>query len=129
MDVRSTLIALNGEWASSMLFNGRRATGVEYQQDIGPGRRTVTARREVVQAACAINSPKLLMLLGIGLAAHLHETVVDVLVDTPGVGSNLNDHVERIVTWEAARPKATRSTQWREIGLFTRTRPGLDRPA
>ncbi len=128
MDVRDNLTVLTGAWASKVLLDGRRATGVEYQQDIGPGRRIVTARREVVLAAGAIDSPKLLMLSGIGPAEHLRETGIDVLVDSPGVGANLDDHVEGLVMWEAARPMVTRSTQWWEIGLFTRTREGLDRP-
>jgi choline dehydrogenase len=63
-------------------------------------------------AASAINSPKLLMLSGIGLAEHLRETGADVLVDAPGVRLDLDDHVERLVMWEAARPMVTRSTQW-----------------
>ena len=81
-----------------------RATGVEYQQDIGPGRRTVAARREVVLSAGAIDTPKLLMLSGIGPGEHLREFGIDVLVDAPGVGANLDDHVEGLVMWEAARP-------------------------
>jgi choline oxidase len=128
MGKRPNLEVRTGAWASRVLFDGRRATGVEYQQDIGPGRHTVTARREVVLSAGAIDTPKLLMLSGIGQAGHLREFGIDVLVDAPGVGANLDDHVEGLVMWEAARPMVTTSTQWWEIGLFTRTRDGLDRP-
>ncbi len=128
MGSRPNLEVITGAWASKVLFDGGRATGVEYQQDIGPGRRTVTARREVVLSAGAIDTPKLLMLSGIGPAEHLREFGIDVLVDAPGVGSNLDDHVEGLVMWDAARPMVEKSTQWWEIGLFTRTRPGLDRP-
>jgi choline oxidase len=128
MDSRPNLTVITGAWASRVLFDGRRATGVEYQQDIGPGRRTVSARREVVLSAGAIDTPKLLMLSGIGPGEHLREFGIDVLVDAPGVGANLDDHVEGLVMWEAAKPMVTRSTQWWEIGLFTRTREGLDRP-
>jgi choline dehydrogenase len=128
LDSRRNLEVRTGAWASKVLVDGGRATGVEYQQDIGPGRVTVAARREVVLCTGAIDTPKLLMLSGIGPGEHLREHGIDVLVDAPGVGSNLDDHVEGLVMWEAARPMVTRSTQWWEIGLFTRTAPGLDRP-
>src|SRR5690348_10263322 len=128
MATRSNLEVMTGVWASRVLFDGTRATGVEYQQGILPGRRTITARREVVLSAGASDTPKLLMLSGIGPAEHLREFGVDVLVDAPGVGANLDDHVEGLVMWEAARPMIDHSTQWWEIGLFHRTEPGLDRP-
>ena len=125
---RSNLEVRTGAWAARVLFDGRRATGVEYQNGAGPRRVTVTAGREVVLCAGTIDTPKLLMLSGVGPAEHLREQGVKVLVDAPGVGSNLDDHVEGLVMWEAAQPMVTRSTQWWEIGLFTRTEPGLDRP-
>jgi choline oxidase len=130
LDSRRNLEVRTGAWASRVLFDGDggRATGVEYQQDIGPGRRTVGARREVVLSAGAIDTPKLLMLSGVGPAQHLRDIGIDVRVDAPGVGANLDDHVEGLVMWEAARPMVTRSTQWWEIGLFARTRPARDRP-
>src|SRR3954454_7854596 len=128
MDSRPNLEIVTGAWASRVLFEGTRATGVEYQLGITPGRHTVSARREIVLSAGAIDTPKLLMLSGIGPAEHLREFGVDVLVDAPGVGSNLDDHVEGLVMWEAARPMIDHSTQWWEIGLFHRTEPGLDRP-
>jgi choline dehydrogenase len=68
------------------------------------------------------------MLSGIGPADHLRKAGVDVLVHSPGVGSNLDDHVESLVMWAAVKPMVSRSTQWWEIGLFARTHPELDRP-
>ena len=68
------------------------------------------------------------MLSGIGPAAHLREFGIDVVADSPGVGSNLDDHVEGIVQWDAAKPMIRTSTQWWEIGLFSTSEPGLDRP-
>jgi choline oxidase len=128
LGTRPNLEVRTGAWAARLSFDGRRATGVEYEQEPGRDRVTVAARREVVLCAGAIDSPKLLMLSGIGPADHLRAHGVDVLVDAPGVGANLDDHVEGLVMWEAAQRMVDRSTQWWEVGLFTRTRAGLDRP-
>jgi choline dehydrogenase len=67
-----------------------RATGVEFQHD--GQRRFARTTREVVLSAGAIASPKLLMLSGIGPAGHLREHSIDVCLDAPGVGANLQDH-------------------------------------
>ncbi|HEY4004423.1 MAG TPA: GMC family oxidoreductase N-terminal domain-containing protein [Pseudonocardia sp.] len=128
MGSRPNLEVRTAAWASKILIDGGRATGVQYQQGIGPGRRVVAARREVIVSSGAIDTPKLLMLSGVGPARQLREFGLDVLVDSPGVGENLDDHVEGLVMWQAALPMVTTSTQWWEIGLFSRTEPGLDRP-
>lgn len=75
-----------------ILFEGKRAVGVEYTQS-GKTYR-VQARREVILSASAFNSPKLLMLSGIGPAEHLEEHGIEVIHDLPGVGQNLHDHLE-----------------------------------
>lgn len=67
-------------------------------------RRHVRARREVVLCGGAFNTPQLLMLSGIGPAAHLREHGIDVRVDLPGVGSNLQDRYEVAVTHRMRRP-------------------------
>jgi choline oxidase len=69
-----------------------------------------------------------LMLSGIGPAEHLREFGIDVRVDSAGVGSNLDDHVEGLVFWEASRPMVEKSTQWWEIGLFTCIDDGCAQP-
>ncbi|WP_294621667.1 choline dehydrogenase [uncultured Roseovarius sp.] len=106
-----------------------RAVGVEAQVN---GRiQVIRARAEVVLAASSINSPKLLMLSGVGPAAHLAEHGIDVKADRPGVGANLQDHLEVYVQMAASQPvslykywnlfgKAWVGAQW----LFTRTGPG-----
>ena len=76
----------------------------------------------------SIDTPKLLMLSGIGPAEHLREVGIEVVVDSPGVGENLQDHPEGVIMWEAKQPMVTTSTQWWEIGIFYDTEPGLDRP-
>ncbi len=73
-------------------FEGRRATGLAVRRKGRPA--AVTARREVILAGGAINSPQLLMLSGVGPAAHLAEHGIPVVADRPGVGQNLTDHLE-----------------------------------
>ena len=106
-----------------------RATGVEIARS---GRtETISARREVIIAASSINSPKLLMLSGIGPATHLAEHGIDVAADRPGVGQNLQDHLELYIQMAASQPislykywnllgKAWVGAQW----LFARRGPG-----
>ena len=73
-------------------FAGRRATGLACRHK---GQAvTVTARREVILAGGAINSPQLLMLSGVGPAEHLRQHGIAVVADRPGVGANLTDHLE-----------------------------------
>ena len=77
--------------ASHVLFDGRRARGVAY---IRKGANfEAKARREVILAGGAINSPQLLMLSGIGDAAHLHSVGIQPLIDARAVGRNLQDHI------------------------------------
>lgn len=83
--------------ATRVLFEGRRATGVEYLRD---GRLTqVKARREVLLAAGAVRSPQLLMLSGVGPGEQLQRFGIPVLADRAGVGSNLQDHLVLVMGW------------------------------
>ncbi len=94
--------------AGRILFEGRRATGIEDAQD---GRlERVRAEREVILAGGAINSPQLLMLSGVGPADHLQEIGVPVAHDLPGVGQNLQDHIEMYVQYESTQPITLYST-------------------
>ncbi len=76
--------------AGRVLFEGKKAIGVEYTQK--GVRRTAHAAREVILSGGAINSPQLLQLSGIGPAALLKEHGIEVISDLPGVGENLQDH-------------------------------------
>ncbi|MFB0833599.1 GMC family oxidoreductase [Arthrobacter halodurans] len=126
---RPNFTLLTGLRARELNFDDdRRCTGVDVVDSSFGHTHTLTARREVVLSAGAIDSPKLLMLSGIGPAGHLAEHGIDVLVDSPGVGENLQDHPEGVIQWEAKKPMAEQSTQWWEIGVFAPTREGLDRP-
>ncbi|QJF53107.1 choline dehydrogenase [Roseobacter ponti] len=115
--------------AERIVIEDGRATGVVINR--GGRRQTIRATREVVIAASAINSPKLLMLSGIGPAKHLAEHGIDVLADRPGVGQNLQDHLEMYIQMAASQPitlyrhwnlasKAFIGAQW----LFTKTGMG-----
>jgi choline dehydrogenase len=88
--------------ARKVVFEGRRAVGVEIAARDGV--RVIRAAREVILAASSLNSPKLLMLSGIGPAAHLREHGIEVLADRPGVGQNLQDHLEIYMQFAAAQP-------------------------
>src|SRR5690606_27259614 len=118
---RPNLEIRTNAWARKVTFDGTRATGVQYLDEDQIHTRSVSARREVVLSTGAIDTPKLLMLSGIGPAEHLREFGIDVLVDSPGVGSTLQDHPEGVISWDAKQPMVTDSTQWWEIGIFTQT--------
>lgn len=89
-------------FARRVVMEGKRAVGVEI--DTRAGRQVIRAGREVIIAASSINSPKLLMLSGIGPAAHLREHGVEVVADRPGVGANLQDHLEIYMQFAASQP-------------------------
>ena len=146
---RPGLAVETGALATRILLDGRRATGVEYRR--GGAVRTARARREVVLSGGPINAPQLLMLSGVGPAAHLAEHGIAVACDLPGVGRNLQDHLELYVQQECIRPitlyaatgllqKALIGARWMlfrsglgatnhfEAGGFIRSRPGVRWP-
>lgn len=97
---------------------GLRATGVEYV--CGGVRHTVHARREVLLSAGALLSPHVLMLSGIGPAAHLQSVGVPVKHDLPGVGSHLHDHLDAVLVADA--PGLTQSFGMSGAGLWNMAR-------
>lgn len=106
--------------ASRIVIENGRAAGVEILR--GDRREIVSARREVVIAASSVNSPKLLLLSGIGPAAHLSEMGIPVVADRPGVGANLQDHLELYIQQECTQP----ITLYSQLGLFSKARIGLE---
>jgi choline dehydrogenase len=109
--------------AERIVIENGRAVGVAVA-----GGDVIHAAREVILAASSINSPKLLMLSGIGPAEHLAEHGIDVVADRPGVGQNLQDHLELYIQMASSKPitlykhwnifsKAWIGAQW----LFTKT--------
>lgn len=114
---RDNCTLVNG-LAQRVIFEGRRARGVEILQ--GGTTKVIRASREVVLASSSINSPKLLMLSGIGPAAHLAEHGVEVIADRPGVGQNLQDHLELYLQMASKQP----ITLYRYWNLFSKARIG-----
>ena len=97
---RPNLTVVTGAVAQRLLLSGGRCRGVEYATDAGL--HTVRADREVVLAAGAVGSPQLLMVSGVGPAAHLRQVGVEVLHDLPSVGENLQDHPFAHVSFRSA---------------------------
>ncbi len=146
---RPGLTVMTGATVERILFTGRRATGVAYR--IGGERREARAASEVILCAGAVHSPAILERSGIGDATHLSALGIDVLVDRPGVGENLQDHWAVWMKWRI-RDHLTlneRTRGWRAVveGLkfaffrtgaltmpagpmmgFVKTRPELDLP-
>jgi choline dehydrogenase len=105
--------------ATRVLFEGRRAVGVEFERR---GRRDIAVTtREVIVTASAFNAPKLLMLSGIGPAADLAAHGIGVLADRPGVGRNLQDHLEVYVQYKCLEPLTLNAS----LGLLSKARIGL----
>ncbi|OCW55658.1 GMC family oxidoreductase [Hoeflea olei] len=147
---RPNLRVLTSAHATGVVMDGLRATGVRYRR--GGSEHRAMARAEVILCGGAFNSPQLLMLSGIGPGEHLRSRGIEVRRDLPGVGQNLQDHLDYIYT---ARTRDTdvlglglvgmwklmgHLRAWRrdgsglvaspgaEGGAFLKSEPGLDRP-
>jgi choline dehydrogenase len=142
-------VSLVRGFARRVVIENQRATGVEIEAH--KRIQVVKARREVIVAASSINSPKLLMLSGIGPAAHLRTNGIDVIADRPGVGQNLQDHLELYIQQESRKPitlngslglisRGLIGARWLffksglgasnhfEAAAFVRSKPGVDYP-
>jgi choline dehydrogenase len=143
LDVRS------GALVRRLVFEGKRCVGVEI--DNGGEPKVIRARREVIVSGGTYNSPHLLMLSGIGPAAHLRDHGIAVLHDSPGVGRNLQEHPTASLEWNAKDPvtflnqlrwdrillgtlrwaltgKGTMATQVNSCNVVIRTAEHLERP-
>jgi choline dehydrogenase-like flavoprotein len=148
---RPNLKVLTHASSSRIVIENGRAVGVEYWQ--GGALRVVRARREVIVSCGAFGSPQLLMASGIGPGAHLRELGLPVHRDLPGVGANLQDHIDYVQTWRTHSDTATfgaslrggarvaaAALEWRrqrtglvtstfaETGAFLRSSPELPAP-
>ncbi len=145
---RKNVRLVNG-FARKIVIENQRAVGVEIE--VRKQIQVVKARREVILAASSINSPKLLMLSGIGPADQLRRHGIEVVADRPGVGQNLQDHMELYIQQESTQPitlysvlnpfsKALIGAQWLflktglgatnhfEAAAFVRSSAGVDYP-
>nr|HET7857809.1 choline dehydrogenase [Caldimonas sp.] len=148
---RANLHVVTEALTTRVVLSGRCAVGVEVR--VGGAARTLRARREVLLAAGALQSPQLLMLSGIGPGAHLQSHGIAVAHDLPGVGCSLHDHVDvvqvldaphlkdlfglsltglvnagkAIVEWRRHRTGLL-TTNFAEAGGFIRSSPDVDRP-
>ena len=118
---RSNLRIVTGAQARRILMDGRRATGVEFA--LGGTVASAAATREVVMAAGAIGSPHLLLLSGIGPAAALADHGIAPVLDLPGVGANLQDHLQLRCIFKVAGAKTLNQTA---NSLLGRLRMGLE---
>jgi choline dehydrogenase len=146
---RPNLTVLTDALATRVVFEKGRAVAVRVRRGGGPRIEELRADREIILSAGAIGSPHLLMLSGIGPAAHLREHGVAVVHDAPGVGENLQDHFFGGAAYEAkdgaayrfgtlrgigwlaqylARRRGPLASNFCESGAFVRTRTGLPRP-
>ncbi|WP_425488338.1 choline dehydrogenase [Martelella radicis] len=136
-------------FARKVIIEDGRAVGVEVER--GGRIETIRARREVILAASSINTPKMLLLSGIGPAGELAEHGIPLVADRPGVGKNLQDHLEVYIQQASTQPitlykhwnifgKGLAGAQWLffkngigasnqfESAAFVRSRPGVDYP-
>jgi choline dehydrogenase len=134
---------------SRVLFEGKRAVGVEYER--GGERRTAHVDAEVLLSGGAVNSPQLLMLSGVGPRDYLAGFDLPCVMDLPGVGQNLQDHLDCTLLYECSQPitlysmsnplrmlltgmqyaffkKGVATSNGLEAGAFLKTRPELDLP-
>lgn len=117
---RPNLEVVTRAQVTRVLFQDRRATAVEYR--LGDQQRTLRANREVILCAGALLSPQLLQLSGIGPADLLRRYGTRVILDRPGVGENLQDHLQLRLIYEVTKP-ITNNDQLRS--LWGRARMGL----
>lgn len=146
---RPNLTVITSALTHKVLFESKRATGVQFS--VGSAEREASANREVILCGGAINSPQLLMLSGIGNADELEKLGIEVVENLPGVGKNLQDHLEVYVQHECLEPvsiypalkpwnQAWIGFNWlflkrglgvsnqMEAGGFIRSRPGIKFP-
>lgn len=147
---RENLTIITKARARKVTFEGKCATGVDVQ--IGKKTYHLSARKEVILAAGAFQTPQLLMLSGVGGADHLKSHGIDVVYDAPEVGNNLQDHIDYVVSYKSNstdsfgfsfmgsikmakaafsyifKRKGMLTTNFTEAGAFLKTTPDVEHP-
>jgi choline dehydrogenase len=109
---RPNLTLITKAHVRKVLLEGKRATGIDMVVD-GKGEGTAKAAKAVILAAGSIGSPQLLQLSGIGPAAFLQQLGIPVVLDAPGVGANLHDHLQIRMMWKVDGPTLNeRANRW-----------------
>ena len=147
---RPNLTVITKALVNRVVLDGKRAVGVSVT--VGGVEKLLQAKAEVILAAGAFGSPQLLLLSGIGPEAELRAHGIAVVADLPGVGANLQDHLDYVISYTSKRRDVVglnpvglwdlgrAALQWRkdgtgafaspaaEGGAFVKSRPDLDRP-
>ena len=113
-------------YTNKLLFDGKRCIGVEYVHN--GETKTVHANKEVIVCSGAIESPKLLMLSGIGNSEYLKEFDIPVVADVPGVGENFHNHVLTGVIGKSTEQIQPPNQNMAEACLFCKSDPGWEAP-
>ena len=117
---RPNLTVLTHTWVEKILIDRDLARGVQMTMHDG-SRRTLSARRETILCAGAVDTPRLMMLSGLGPKQQLESLGMRVSNDLPGVGENLIDHPESIIMWELNKPvPPNQTTMDSDAGIFLR---------
>ncbi|MCC7516500.1 MAG: GMC family oxidoreductase [Pseudomonadales bacterium] len=120
----SALTVKTRSLVQKIVFDGQRATAVEVM--INGKLHTIQAKKEIVLCAGALETPKLLMLSGVGPKEHLQSLAIPVVHDAPEIGNNLHDHPNVSLFFQGRKPVDFRYPQ---VYGFTRCNPTLDLPA
>ena len=117
---RPNLTILTNAWVSKINLSGSKVTGINISLQDGT-KRTLRAKAETILCAGAVDTPRLMMLSGLGPRQQLTDLGIDVLKDLPGVGENLLDHPETIILWELNKPvPENMTTMDSDAGIFLR---------
>lgn len=116
---RPNLTILTNAWVSKINVSGKEVTGVNLTLKSGT-KLTVSPRLETILCAGAVDTPRLMLLSGIGPQEQLSNLGIKVAHDLPGVGENLQDHPESIIIWELNAPIPPQTTMDSDAGVFLR---------
>lgn len=120
---RPNLTVLTNAWVSKINVSGDKVTGVNVTLQDGSN-HSLGAKKETILCAGAVDTPRLMLLSGIGPKGQLQELQIPVIRDIPGVGENLMDHPETIILWELNKPvPLNQTTMDSDAGIFLRREP------
>ncbi|KAL2672841.1 hypothetical protein Neosp_013557 [[Neocosmospora] mangrovei] len=119
---RPNLTILTNGWVDRINVVDGTATGVNLTLESGR-KVKISAKKETILCAGTIDTPRLMLLSGIGPRGELEKLNIPVVNDLPGVGENLMDHPEAIITWELHEPLEDKTVMWADAALLARREP------